>query len=68
MHENSAALAQYTEIRDTQEQKMEELMQMMEDCQIDKDLLLNLAEEEEIMIPLPSSLAGFGKLRFGFNQ
>lgn len=60
-YENSAALAQYTQIRDTQKQTEEEIASKMEACAMDQDLLVNFIEIDEEVQPLPRNMAGFGK-------
>ena len=62
-YENSAALAQYTHIKESQEQTEKEIKQRMDDCQIDQDLLVNFIEVEEEEFPLPKNMLGFGKFR-----
>ena len=60
-YENSAALAQYTHIKDTQQKTEEEIKQRMKECAIDQDLLVNFIEIDEEQLTLPKTMQGFGK-------
>lgn len=66
-YENSAALAQYTHIKESQEQTEKEIKARMDACQIDQDLLVNFIENDEEEHPLPKNMTGFGKYQFCFN-
>ncbi len=65
-YENSAALAQYTHIKETYEQTEKEIKERLSACEIDQDLLMNFMEVEEEYGPLPLKMQGFGKLLLPF--
>ena len=60
-YENSAALAQYTHIKETYDKTEQEMKDRMSACEIDQDLLINFMEVEEESGPLPKKMQGFGK-------
>lgn len=60
MYENSAALAQYSHIKETE--KKSEVETGKKPDLLDLEMAANMLEEDESVTALPASYAGFGKL------
>lgn len=62
MYENSAALAQYTHIKETEKKKEVQISKVVDLLEL--EMAANMLEEDENVTPLPASYIGFGKFRY----
>ena len=63
MYENSAALAQYNHIKETEKKSDHEVTNKKVDL-LDLEMAANMIEDEETFTALPQTYLGFGKLSF----
>jgi len=59
MYENTAALAQYNHIKETEKKSDVEVDKKVD--LLDLEMAANMIEEEESVVALPSTYLGFGK-------